>query len=147
MWDLSSIYIFSRLYNGCKIPQTLIPWGTLLNGRKNVTLKVKLIVHCQTLVPWQQGSYQERFYDFTLVWNVQTTTHGFWIPQEMDLISNNHIYLVIYSSYLLLPTHKNPSHRKPFLPICIIDMFFISFNIRGVFPHLVATRVAANWLL
>ena len=77
-----------RLFNGCKIPLNSLPSETLLNGRKNVTLRGNLTVLCQTLVPVKPENCLEKPFDYTLAWNVPIIILGSWIPLAMVSPSN-----------------------------------------------------------
>ena len=79
-----------RLFNGCKIPLNSLPSETLLNGRKNVTLRDNLTVLCPILVPETLENCLEKPFDYTLAWNVPIIILGSWIPLAMVSPSNNY---------------------------------------------------------
>ena len=77
-----------RLFNGCKIPLNSLPSETLLNGKKNVTLRGNLTVLCQTLVPVKPENCLEKPFDYIHAWNVPIIILGSWIPLAMVSPSN-----------------------------------------------------------
>ena len=80
--------LFSRWFNGCKIPQKPLPSETSQNGRKNVMLRGNLTVLCQTLVLVKPENCLEKPFDYTHAWNVPIIILGSWIPLAMVSHSN-----------------------------------------------------------